>query len=551
VAASHRAWGTIAGVTIRGVVAAGLVLPGALAALAAPRPALLSDLSDDVLAAVGRQNQGSSAAATLDAVFRATEPYVFSRAGVRAFTDTRWFQATSVEGPGAPALEVRRWPGDTILAFYELAPDGPAGSGLPPGTKLGTRRSQAGTWSCVDGKLEAPRADFDVLWCEAREGASRRIGALGIPGDAGLGEAAAPDLREGVLGVLRRTELDAEGSAVTAVPLLPELTDPPRAADERRHGWGAFAGTDYTLGLPPGLRAIRLDAGVPPPRPMPSAVAWVRGRFDDREGKPVVVGDAQRAGYVAVLEPPAETWTAGVAPPLGAARSAERADEARLDDMVREWTGASRAVVSHWKEEGFAGDWLVFRLLVGGRGIEIGLPVVSGWRSPALFWIPTTYRGAGRPPAPPPIDPAASLGVRFKRLTGTEAKRNALLEGYLVVSDLRLEVPRGWWPVANLGSRDGLPVTFIDDDGVVIGEVAKRPSGSEDLTPRVEDGWQRAAKPSSQNAAAIWSVADGRAVLVAKEGHGYLLMPHTDDPARREGWRRLRESADFIKAARH
>src|SRR5262249_55005066 len=135
-------------------------------------------------------------------------------------------------------------------------------------------------------------------------------------------------------------------------------------------------------------------------------------------------------------------------------------------------------------------------------------------------------------------------------LTATELKTNGLVEGYLVVADLRVDVPRGWWPVANLNARDGLPVTFVDAAGTVIGEITRRPSGSTELAPRAEDGWIAAPKPSAQHALAIWSREDGHTVLVAKAGHGYLFVPMEDSAARRDGWRRLRESAAFIKAAR-
>jgi len=523
-----------------------LVLALAPALAGTPHPALLSDLTDGVLAKVAASG---NTAATLDAVFQASEPYVFKAHGISVYTDRRWFDASSVEGAGAPVIELRRWPGDTVVAFYELDPAGENGTGLPAGAKAGARRAAAGPWGCFDARVEIPRGDFDAVWCELKAGGRRRLGALGVPGDAGLGEGATADLRDAILAVLRRAEVGAEGALPVVPGKLPELPEPPRSADEKRNAWGTFAGIDYTLGLPPGLRAIRLDAGVPPPRPMPDAVAWIRGRFTDREGKPVAVGDGDRAGYVAILGEPPEAWLAGVAPPLGAP-SAERADEAPLDDQVREWTGASRAVVSHWKEERYEGDWLVFRLFVKGRGIEIGLPVATGWRSPALFWIPVTYRGHGKPPAPPPIDPAESLGVRFSRQSAAEQKTNGLVEGYLVVADLKVDVPRGWWPIANLTSRDGLPVTFVDAAGTVIGEIARRPAGSEDLAPRPEDGWVAAPKPAAQHALAIWGREDGRAVLVAKAGHGYLFVPREDSAARRDGWRRLRESAAFIKAAR-
>ncbi|HEX4825444.1 MAG TPA: hypothetical protein VFV19_14160 [Candidatus Polarisedimenticolaceae bacterium] len=518
-----------------------------LARAATPHPALLSDLTDDVLAKLAPQAASSSPAATLDAVLRASEAYVFKAHGITVYSDRRWFDASSVEGEGAPAMELRRWPGDTILAFYDLDPAGASGTGLPAGLKLGAKRGDLSAWSCTDARLEASRGDFDAVWCENASVEGRRLGALGVPGDAGLGEGASSDLRDAILALLRGTKVEPGAEAAKAPPKLPELPEPPRQADEKHHAWGAFAGTGYTLGLPPGLRAIRLDAGVPPPRPMPQAVAWIRGRFTDREGKAVAVGDATRAGYVAILGEPSEAWRAGVAPPLGAP-SAERMDEAPLDDTVREWTGASRAVVSHWKEDRYDGDWLVFRLAVKTKGVEIGLPVETGWRSPALFWIPVTYRGEGRPPAPPPIDPAESLGVHFARLGAAEQKTNGLVEGYLTVADLKIDVPRGWWPIANLSARDGLPVTFVDGAGGVIGEIARRPAGSPELAPRTEDGWVVAPKPAAQHAAAIFSLENGSAVLVAKAGHGYLFLPREDSPARRDGWRRLRESAAFIKA---
>jgi hypothetical protein len=522
------------------------VLVGGAAAAASPRPGLVADLSDDALAAIARQaGSSSSPSATLDAIFAGTEPYSFISGGIEVLTDPRWFQASSVEGPGAPALEVRRWPGDSVLALYDLPPAGAAGNAIPSGLKLGARRGESGAWECRDATLAARRGDFGAVWCERVVGPTRRLGALGVPGDAGLGPAAVPDLREAILTVLKTTVASGTSRSAIANPIVPALGDPPVAADERRDGWGSLQADGFTMGLPPGVRATRLDAGVPAPRSMPFASVWLRGRFEDRDGVAVVVGDERRAGYVAKLSEPDETWLAGVAPPLGAPAS-ERLDEARLDDTVLEWTGAKRAVVSHWKQPGFSGDWLVFRLLVSGRGVEIGLPVISGWRSLALFWIPVTYRADGLPPAPPPIDPASSLGVRFDTLRPGEAKRNSLLEGYLTVADLRLEVPRGWWPVANLDSRDGLPVTFVNPAGEVIGQLERRPAGSPELAPRKEDGWDPVAKPSTQHAAAIWIRADGAAILVAKGGHGYLLTPNGDIDARREGWRLVRERADFL-----
>jgi hypothetical protein len=281
---------------------------------------------------------------------------------------------------------------------------------------------------------------------------------------------------------------------------------------------------------------------------MPDAVAWLRGRFLDRDGTAIAVGDGRRVGYVARVDTSHEAWRAGVAAPSGAP-AAERLDEAELHDLALEWTGATKAVVSHWKEPGFAGDWLVFRLHLRGAGVEIGLPVLSGWRSLALFWIPVTWREAGQPPAPPPIDPAARLGVRFDRLGPAERARQGLVEGTLVVGSLRVEVPRGYWPVANLGSSDGLPVTVYDAAGAVSGRIEALPAGRVAESVAGE-GWTAVPRPGARKAAAIHLREDGTCVVVPRTGDAYALVPEPAGKERAGAWRRLVESASIVKAAR-
>jgi hypothetical protein len=69
-------------------------------------------------------------------------------------------------------------------------------------------------------------------------------------------------------------------------------------------------------------------------------------------------------------------------------------------------------------------------------------------------------------------------------------------------------------------------------------------------SPRTEDHWVAMDKPSSQHAAEIWTRSDGATLLIAKDGHGFALLPDADVPARREAWRLMRERSEFIKAAR-
>lgn len=518
----------------------GLLAAGLLAASGA----LTADLPDKILAKVATAKL-EAPEKILDAISE-VEPYESDVAGLRVVTDLRWFRVDSVDGPGAPLLELRRWPGDTVLAFYALPSDAPLVERFP-GLTLQGAPAAAGACSVRDGKLEAKPSARSVVWAECVRG-SRRVGVLGIPGDAGFGAAGKADMRLEILGVLRRVEVAEAGPEAAPISTLPELPVPPTAADERRDAWQVFQGDGFTLGLPPGMRAIRLSPEADAPRPLGHAVAWMRGRFLDRDGAPIAVGDGRRVGYVAYVEGSNEEWRAGVAPPFGA-RSAERLDEARLDDIVEEWTGATKAVVSHWKEPGFAGDWLVFRLHLRTAGVEIGLPVLSGWRSLALFWIPVTWRDGGKSPAPPPIDPAERLGVRFERLRAGERARQGLVEGTLVVGSLRVEIPRGYWPVANLGSSDGLPVTVFDPTGAVSGRIEGIPA--ERVGAAVSgEGWTALPRPGSRKAASIHLKDDGTCVVVPKTGGAYRLVPEPDGKERAGAWRRLVESASIVKPAR-
>ena len=205
--------------------------------------------------------------------------------------------------------------------------------------------------------------------------------------------------------------------------------------------------------MPPGFRVRRVDGGVAPPRPLPGGLLWLRGRYVDGTDTEVAVGDGDRAGYVARVEAASEAWRAGEVPPVGLPDGSRLASEPF--DLAAERTGARNARAERWHEEGFEGEWLVFRLGFDEDGIEIALPMISGRRSPSLFWIPATWRSDDRPPAPPPVDPAGRFGIRFERLTRGAQSRQPWTEGYLTVPGLRVELPKGWWPAAGLRSRDG------------------------------------------------------------------------------------------------
>jgi hypothetical protein len=270
-------------------------------------------------------------------------------------------------------------------------------------------------------------------------------------------------------------------------------------------------------------------------------VLWVRGRFTDRRGDAVVVGDGFRSGYLAIVETADDEWLGGSKLPRGLP-GGQRVDGLPLDDVVVAETGARAGRVERWREPGWGGSWLVFRLAFGGgRGVEIGLPVAGEWRSLALFWIPATFRPAGLPPAPPPIDAAERLGIKFERLRGGERLRSPLTEGWLVAPGLRIELPRGWYPVVSIRAADGYPITFHDGSGALAGTLRRLTSAEAAAAlAATAGGWSPLDRPGIHRAAAAHARTDGARLFVAKEGHAFLLEPAgSRDPASLAGWARL------------
>ncbi len=508
----------------------------ALAAASSHEQVRLADLPPDVVSAVRAAAAGEpppSPRELRDRIFAAGKRYRFD-VGVVAFeTDTRWFGTSPPGDPGSPILEVRRWPGDSVMAFYLLEGEAALSAGPPApiaGPKLEPKGPE-GEMRRWEGTVATPLGGRPGIWLERRvEGFPRRLGALLLPGDAGLGPDGVPVVTEEMLAIVERATLSrdawrvARGIPATQRVLLPDTGHPPGGGDERRDPWQVVLAEGFSLGLPPGILARRLGPELPPPTPMPGAVLWLRGSVVDRDGTVVVVGDASRAGYVAEVPTPGPGWATGSTPPL-LSPSATREDGDRLDPLIAEWTGATQGRVEHFREPGWDGDWLVFRLLFKDRGIEIGLPVVQGWRSLALFWVPFTWRAQGQAPAPPPIDPAERFGIRFIPLSPADRRRNALLEGSLQLPGFRADVPRGWWPVASLRTSDGFPVKLVDKQGRAGLRLTRLSPEAPGFPKTGEGGWALLPRPGAHRAAAVYRHPDGPVVFVAAEGHAYLVEP--------------------------
>ncbi len=509
---------------------------------------LLADLPPEVRESLERRTDEEPLPADsqelLDLVLRAAPAYRFETELITVYTDRRWYSTVPETGKNRPALVVRRWPGDTVAAFYtlpgtlpETAPSIviPKAELRPDGGPSGERR-----WS---GEVETGLGRRPIVWIErAALDAPAHLGIALLPGDGGLGEEGVESLRTELEAVAARVDYrpeawaQARGILPGAAIDLPEFGRPPGVGDERRDPWQIASGAGFTLGLPPGIRARRTDLAVAPPRRIPGDLLWLRGRFVDRDGQLVVVGDSRRAGYLALVGERSPAWTAGHTPPLGSPQAVLVAGEPY--PVVTEWTGADDARAERWREPGFEGDWLVFRIGVGEKGIEIGLPVLAGRRSLALFWIPAMWRGPGQNPAPPPIDPAKRFGIRFERLLGKDRRTRPLTEGYLWAPGLRVEIPKGWWPVANLRSTNGFPITIVDEASRSIGRLRLLEEGTGGLEA---EGWSEVPRPKSHGATEVRARGDGTWVYLSADGWALLLEPLAVAPDD-AGWERLARS---------
>ncbi len=523
----------------------------------------LADLPGELHAAIG-QLEGPpvserDGAAQLQAVMDACVPYEFDSGVLTAYTDPRWYSTHSSGGVGTPILVLRRWPGDSALALYAISgaldPETPvkppvAEAELEPVAGWSERRAE---WR---GKLRTFAGEREILWVDRIvPGDAKRLGALLMPGDAGLGSTGVSDLTLELLAVLDRVVIDGErwqrlpGLSPERDVIVPPMGSIPGDRSEKEDPWQVIRGTGFTLGLPPGFRARRLDGAVPPPVQIPGGLLWLRGRFRDMEDAAVVVGDGRRIGYVAAVESPSEEWSNSAAAPLGAPMATRAAKQPF--QLVAERAGALSATAERWTEEGFDGDWLVFRLLFEDRGLEIALPVIEGRKSASLFWIPATWRAEGVAPAPPPVDPAERFGISFERLRPSEKARLPWVEGYLEVPGLRAEIPKGWFPAASLRSRNGFPIRFVDEGGRSRGVLVRVEGGDLPELDDPETGWRKMERAAAHRAAGLYSTEQGRMIYLAKEGHAFLFEPEAVDSSDlHERWRFLLESIQLLPTER-
>lgn len=478
--------------------------------------------------------------------------FAFRNGPLEVRTDPRWFRTGTPPGAGAPLLELRRWPGDTVVAFWAVAPD-PAAPDVA-GARFGEPEEVAPGTVARRGALRTEAGIRPALWIERTVGeGAPRLGALVLPGDAGFGAEGIPSLTVEANAVALAATPGEGWTAIPPVPAGEPLQPPPTASipgdrNEREHPWQVVDAGAFTVGLPPGVRAAGASLGVPPPRPLAGQRLWLRGRFRDIDGTDVAIGDGERAGYVAQVDAPDDGWRSGERPPLGAPGAKRQAAEAF--DLIPDRTGAEAGRAERWTEPGFDGDWLVFRLAFPDRGWEIGLPVLEGRSSASLYWIPATWRAAGEAPAPPPVDTAARFGIVFERWSPTEQLDRPWTEGYLTAPGLQVELPRDHWPSAALRTSDGYPIHVVHrEDGSAFARIERLDPQTMAAFDAEAAGWTARPRPRRQGAEAVWTRGSGEALFVDEAGHGFLFVApeFPEDDPRAELWRRMLASVQLRK----
>ena len=499
-----------------------------------PATSLLADLSPTVWEILEEHREAldsADAPTVLETVFQASVPYEFSGGSLVVRTDARWFATLPPSGEGRALLELRRWPGDSVLALYPITRgDAVEVDRMPPipdsqFTSLGGGKPGIAVW---EGWVESPAGDRPALWIERQiEKDQPWLGALLLPGDAGLGGDGSSGLTSEMMGVLRHVEIrPAAWKAQEAIPASTDLIVPftgetPGDGNEELSPWQVARAQGFTIGLPPGFRAHRMDGGVPPPRELPGGLLWFRGRCVDTDGIQFVVGDENRFAYVARIEKPDKNWINAELPPVGAP-DAKRADIEPFS-LLAERSRAQKATAERWTEPGFVGQWLVFRMRFADHGYEIGLPVLEGHLSASLVWIAATWRDDSRQPSPPPVDPAERFGIKFERLTRVDRDKQPWMEGYLTVPGLRAEVSRGWVPAASLRSENGYPVRFVDEDGLTVGLLTRIDPEEMKAREAVVASLIAVDKPGRFRAVAVYRDAERTHLFVAASGEGYLF----------------------------
>ena len=150
-----------------------VLVHGAVGATIPPGSTYLADLPPDEAAALAagasEEPLPDNPRELLERIFLLAPAFRFDTGLVIVDTDRRWFRTNSGGSAGAPWIEVRRWPGDTVIAVYVLAgarTSAQTGTQPPvPGASFG-KPAESGTRWIWRGRLETESGERPIGWEE-------------------------------------------------------------------------------------------------------------------------------------------------------------------------------------------------------------------------------------------------------------------------------------------------------------------------------------------------------------------------------------------------
>jgi hypothetical protein len=395
----------------------------------------------------------------------------------------------------APAVLLRRFPGDTQLALYDpgrswssdaaanerfirerlLAGREAQQEGAPQDCSPApaAARCERSRWTVSTGA--EGRAPVGVTrLASAGVAGSREIWAIGLAGDAGCGSACGEAALRALADQLAAIDPAAtppgaslDGACGWPVPSA-FLAD--RVHREREEPWRRIGiGEGLVIEVPPGVVAARVDRTFRDESAGRETVLWLRGSFEDQSGTTVTIGGPGWAGWVdsrPLGDAPTRPDPSTVPPPR-TDPGARRLAGADLTPARRAAGIAGEAVTARFAGDAFRGTWLVHRVRAGTRELEIALPIAAGEKGLAPLWIAITARPSASEPPPPPYDLARRFRVRLDRQAVSRSPADPR-EGMLVGEGIRFLVPRGFRATLSGASADGFPVTLRNDHGSLI-----------------------------------------------------------------------------------
>jgi len=465
------------------------------------------------------------------------------RRGERGFVDLGGFTARpgqewvpSRDPEGSGALEWHRRPGDAAIVVFAVRTDR-TGADAAIRNLLTPRRPAALAWSPVTPASTDPvRAKTTALSLDA-DGGGRAEGTAwmiespaapglalviaAFPGTGGLGKEGLDQSRAEIQEAIAEsvivpprwdtvTVLDAADGAEFPVPIAGGRTAP---GDENASPWRTYPAGEFTVALPPGMIAA-------PPTGAPAAsaphrsgsVLWFRGRFRDRDGVDVAVGDEARAASIDLSSAASEEEARIRALGRGGAPEPPLSDKGAVLvstlDITRSLgmeTGAAAVSIARFRSSSPGVEWLVCRLAFGARLMEIDIPAAQGSKSIALYWIPATVRPVHGPAPPPPVDLSGRLGILFLRPPPTERREAFYKEGDLRSADFTMIVARGYTVVLDTVSPDAFPVRLTHEDGSAIVRLERLPL---EAGPGADGGSGRLLAPL-EDAVRAWLAREG------------------------------------------